>query len=107
MTERSEDEAVHATLVANVHDKVTLRRRWDAVEIVNSGDTALYFLAGRSDTEPPEPAVGGANTKVVHPGGWVLYKLPERQGQRGGPDDTIVTLKSAGTPSYSVTGVDL
>ena len=83
------------TLVAATQDSVTFTRDCDEVRVTNvDGAAAIYF-----DAEGDAVTVGGA----------AFYWLPAVAGAtrtvrpRSGAA-TVVTLKSAGTPKYSVEG---
>ncbi len=90
------DKAAHAkVLVANVVDRVVLRRDWKEIEVLShNGTAAIYFTV-----DGTEPTVGGAHCDVV-PATPSSAIVP-----RQGSGQTFVKLISAGTPTYSVTGV--
>lgn len=82
-------------LVANTQDTVTFDRDCNEVRVVNlTGTAPIYFSVDDSDVTLGSkaahwlPAMAGASVTVDVPTG----------------GDTVVKLKSAGTPSYSVQG---
>lgn len=84
----------HATLTAATVDTVTFSGEHPAVEVVNratSGD--IYFTV-----DGTTPVSAANDTYFVGPGQALTVSLPTSQ-----PD--AVKLISAGTPAYSVTGV--
>jgi hypothetical protein len=88
--------AKHATLTANTVDAVSFSRNFRAIEVKNRGTTGdIYF---RIDGVDPSPT-STDNNYIVLPGESLVIS-----------DDwtgDTVRLVSAGTPAYSVTGVDL
>lgn len=87
----------HATLVAATVDSVTLSRDYAEVEIVNRG--AAGDIYATVDGTTPAPAAD--NTIYIGPGQALVFALPRRADNTS----SAVKLVSAGTPSYSVTGV--
>lgn len=91
------DVGVHdKTLVASTVDTVA----WpagvvsDLVEVLNDGATDIFVTVDGS-----APTVAGGATWEVSPGTARVLRTP------GGVVPTTVKLISAGTPTYSVTGV--
>jgi hypothetical protein len=86
--------AVHdKTLAANVTDSVSFAQDPQAVEVLTDGAAKMYVTVDGS-----EPTVSGANT-------YLLLALPGARRITHPSDGSPVKLRSAGTPTYSVTGV--
>jgi hypothetical protein len=92
--------AAHAkTLVANTVDTVTFDGAIDEIEVLShDGAAAIYFT-----TDNSVPTVGGASTFCMPAAiGARTEKTTISHPSGGGARSTVVQLKSAGTPTYSV-----
>ena len=85
----------HATLVAATVDTITLERDYSQVEIVNRGTEDIWATVDGST-----PVAAADDTIFVGTGQFLVLSMPTT-----GAGTDVVKLISAGTPSYSVTGV--
>lgn len=92
-------QAKTQTLAASTVDTVTLTGSFSAVEIVHHGTVANPIFANIGATGTP--TVGGDDEEVILPGERV--RIPGYGA--GGGGNTVVSLISAGTPTYTVIGV--
>lgn len=96
MASYSVTRAKHATLAASTVDTVTLTSPYPSVEVLNrDGAAAIYFTVDGST-----PTVEGDNTFVL------LDSKSALEVNTNSGTTSVVKLISAGTPTYSVTGVD-
>lgn len=86
----------HATLVAATVDSVTLSLDYSQVEIVNRSTTGDIYATVDGTT----PVSAADDTIYIGPGQALVLALPTT-----GAGTDVIKLISAGTPSYSVTGV--
>ena len=92
----------HATLVAATADAVTLTKNYTQVEILNRSTSGDIYAT----VDGTAPVSAADNTFFIGPGQALLLALPNAgAGTDSDAASDVVKLISAGTPSYSVTGV--
>lgn len=91
----------HATLAASAVDKVTLTGTDPDVEVSNHGSYDPIYFTHAEGADPPDPTVGGDNTKVVYPGESLGVKIGNTTS------NTVVKLIAATITPYSVNGISL
>lgn len=96
MADYSVHKAKHATLGASTVDVVTLGKNWRRVEVVNRDGAAAIFVRLGSTS----PGINGDDSDVLPAAIGSVVMRSEEAG------NTVVRLISAGTPAYSVIGVE-
>lgn len=87
------ERGVHAkTLVANTVDTVTVAGDLSRLELYSDGAAKIYYT-----TDGSTPTVGGANTEFMpdQPSSREIRELVADDD-----DETVLKLKSSGTPTY-------
>jgi len=83
------------TLAAGVVDTVTFQDAIGGIEVLTDGSAAVYFSVNGTT-----PTIGGTNTyKIPAAGGVVTRNVNPVPNEPA----AIISLLSAGTPTYSVT----
>jgi hypothetical protein len=91
---------VHAiALTASTVDTVTFADDRTEIEVVSDGAAALYVR-----TDGGTPTVAGKFSYVLPAGVVSSRKIPVSSARSASAGGTVVTLISAGTPTYSVMG---
>lgn len=97
MASYSKTKSKHWTLTGNQVDDLTLTGYYRWVELYNrTPDTEVFYTYGNSSSVPADPTVDGDNTDVVAGGSSVRFEVKQA--------NTVLKVKSTGTPKVSVSG---